>query len=292
MKKIFLFTLTFFSIFLFMNCEEDEKNVFENSAIVGKWEFDHRIKNGKRVEIGPDEQCIYDQLYEFHADGIVTSNNPCLQLDRAISQANWRIDGKNLFIDYYAIPYLSVNPEIVRAEKDTLVLQQMWGDNEVVQNVLKRTEKTVVDYASDLTGNYTGWMNYSNSVITNTARGDSMMVDLTLDKAGWSTINITYKNIPVFGLKRTIKAEGIQAHKKGNDRLFTLDQTLGSNMLNLSQDSIFNIRNNGYRSTLNPDSIYLDLNFTRIEKKDPKNEDSPTVENVYQFHRFRGLKKK
>ncbi len=292
MKKIFIFTLTFFSIFSLMNCEDDEKNVFEDSAIVGKWEFDHRIKNGKPVEIGPDEQCIYDQLYEFHADGTVTSNNPCLQLDRAISQANWRIDGDNLSIDYYVIPYLSVNPLIVRAEKDTLVLQQMWGDNEVIQNVLKRTDKTVVDYAADLAGNYTGWMNYSDSVITNTARGDSMIVDLTVEKSGWSTINITYKNINVFGLPRTVEVDGIQAYKKGNDRLFALDQTLGSNMLNLSQDSIFNIRNNGYRSSLNTDSIYLDLNFTRIEKQDPNNENSPTVENVYQFNRFRGLMKR
>ncbi len=292
MKKIFIFTLISFAIFSLMSCEEDEKNVIQDSVIVGKWEFDHRTRNGNLVEIAPDEQCIYDQLYEFHVDGTVTSNNPCLQLDRAISKANWRIDGDNLSIDYYVIPYLSVTPLIVRAEKDTLVLQQMWGDNEVIQNVLKRTDKPVADYAADLAGEYTGWMNYSSSVITNTDRGDSMMVDLNLEKMGWSTIDITYKNINVFGLPRTVKTEGIQAHKRANERLFTLDETIGSNMLNLSQDSVFNIRNNGYRSSLNPDSIYLDLNFTRIEKQDPNNEDSPTVENIYQFNRFRGLKKK
>lgn len=276
-----------------MSCEDNEhKNSFNKSDLIGRWEFDHQKRDGVLQTVYPDQHCKYDQVYEFHEDGTVTANDPCQWNDLVESKANWRMEDDKLFIDYYVIPGLSVNPVVVSLTKEALVLQQMYGDVVVVQNVFRKTTKDALDYASDAEGTYSGWMNYSRYYISNTFRGDSIPAEITVKKDDWGNLSVEYRQINVLGTIRNVKVDNIQTTRYLDERRFALSATFGSNMLFIKPDSIYNIRSSGSLGVFERDSIHFALNFSKIELQDPDNISSPSVENFYQYQRFHGIKKK
>jgi hypothetical protein len=285
-------TILIFAIALFIVCceENGNKNSFNTSDLVGRWEFAYQMQDGIVQTIYPDQYCKYDQVYEFFEDGTVTSNDPCQMNNFAESKANWRMEDDKLFIDYYVIPGVSVNPVVVNLTKDELVLQQMYGDVVVVQNVFRKTTKNAVDYAADAEGTYTGWMNYSSYYISDTFRGDSIPTEITIAKSNWGNISVEYRNIDVLGSLRTIQIQNVQTGRNEEQRTFRLSDEYRSKALFISPDSIFDVQNSGGLSVTNRDSIQLRLNFSRIELQDPNNISSPSVEKFYQYQLFQGVK--
>jgi hypothetical protein len=282
----------FFAMCLFViGCDEnDNKNSFNTSDLIGRWEFAFQMKDGIVQTIYPDQYCKYDQVYEFFADGTVKSNDPCQMNNFAESKANWRMENNKLFIDYYVIPGVSVNPVVLSLTKDELVLQQMYGDVVVVQNVFRKTTKNVVDYAADAEGVYAGWMNYSSYYISDTFRGDSIPAEVIVTRSNWGNISVEYRHIDVLGSIRTIQVQNVQTSRNEDQRTFRLPDEFRSKALFISPDSIFNVQNTGGWSVTNRDSIQLRLNFSRIELQDPNNIGSPSVEKFYQYQMFQGIK--
>ncbi len=289
-KRIFLFIAVF--AYLFVSCkDDDDNNKFKESELVGRWEFSHQLRDGVIQVVYPDQQCKYDMIFEFHADGTVTANDPCQWNKFVQSNANWEIKGDKVVIDYYAIPGLSVNPTILSVANNELVLQQMYGDNVVVQNVFKRTTRGDVDYAADAQGSYEGWMNYSQYYISDTFRGDSIWVEIDVERKNWGNISVNYNDIDVLGTLRSIQIDSIQTTRYLTERRFVLSENTGMNMLFINTDSIYNVRSTGSQGSVNKDSIYFTLNFSKIEFKIPGDVESGTQEKYYQYQRFRGLRK-
>lgn len=279
--------------FVFISCEDkDDKNKFKDSDLVGRWEFSHQLRNGVHQVVYPDQQCKFDMMFEFHANGTVTANDPCQWNKFVETKANWEIKGDKVFIDYYAIPGISVNPTILSVTNNELVLQQMYGDNVVVQNIFKRTTRQDLDYAAEVAGVYEGWMNYSQYYITNTHRGDSIWTKINVTRKNWGNISVGYENINILGSRRNLAVDSIQTTRYLENRRYTLSETTGNNMLFIDADSIYNIRSTGNQGTINTDSLYFTLNFSKIEFKVEGDPTSGFTENYKQFQRFRGTRKK
>jgi hypothetical protein len=275
-----------------VSCEEKNTNSFDVSDLIGRWKFDRQLVNDQLQEITPDQYCKYDQIYEFHTDGTVTGNDPCQWNKFVESKANWKMENNKLYIDYYAIAGVSVNPVVISLTKNEMVLQQMYGDVNVVQNVFKKTTDADYDYAADAAGNYSGWMNYSIYYISDTFRGDSIPVEVSITKNNGGNISVEYHNIDVLGSIRTIRVDSIQTTRYWNERQFLLASDAGANKLFINPDSIYNIRSSGSLGTVDRDSLFFALNFSKLEFREPGNPNSSSVENFYQYQRFHGVKKK
>ena len=292
MKKIGLFL----SIILFMmGCEHSEE-LLNSSDLIGQWKFAYQLRDGVKQTIYPNQYCKYDQRYEFLADGTVMGNNPCQWNERTLSQAKWKIGDGKLYIDYYAIDGISVNPVIVRLTKDTLELEQMYGDVTVVRNVFARDTKKYFDYAADVAGRYVGYMNYSQWYISedwkdpDAFRGDSIPAEIEVQRNNWGNLSVIFKDIDVLGEVRTVQVDSIQTSRYENQRTFSLAQSIGTNMLVIDPENRYNIRCSGYLGAIGSDSVYISLNFSKTEFKIPGDVNSGSVENYYQFQRFRGIK--
>jgi hypothetical protein len=276
-------------------CEENEA-LFDSSDVVGRWKFAYQVRDGVKQTLYPDQYCKYDQRYEFLADGIVVGNNPCQWNDLTLSKANWKIEDGKLFIDYYALDGISVNPIVVRLTKDTLELQQMYGDVTVIRNVFARVTDADFDYAADVAGRYVGYMNYSRWYIQEewqnpTAfRGDSIPATILVKRNNWGNLSVVYYDINVLGTNRTIQVDSMQTTRYEDNRTFTLAQSTGTNRLFIDPANVYNIRSAGHLGTIADDSIYLSLNFSKTEFKIPGDVNSGSVENFYQYQRFRGKK--
>jgi hypothetical protein len=293
MKKIGIL----FAIILFIvGCDKDKKEIFNSSDLVGRWKFAYQLRDGVKQTLYPDQYCKYDQRYEFHADGIVTGNDPCQWNDLTLSKANWRIEDGKLFVDYYAIDGISVNPVIVRLTKDTLELQQKYGDVTVIRNVFARDKDYDFDYAADATGRYVGYMNYSQWYIfedwqnPSAFRGDSIPAEILVQRNNWGNLSVVYYDIDVLGTTRTIQVDSMQTTRYENSRMFSLAQSAGTNRLFIDPVNIYNIRSSGHLGTIDADSIYFSLNFSKTEFKIPGDITSGSTENFYQYQRFRGKK--
>jgi hypothetical protein len=287
MKKTIIFSL---ACLLMMSCKKDIPSSFSESDLVGKWEFHALTMNGVKILVLEEGSCMYDQVYEFHEDGTVTANDPCQWNNLTTSKANWEIIGDKLVIDYYVIPGLSVNPTIVDISNGQLTLRQMWGDAVVKQHVFKKTDKAIVDYAADMIGNYEGWMNYSPYYISNTFRGDSIRVGISVTKNNWGNLSVTYKNIDVLGTIKDLRVDSMQTTRYENERRCVLDPKTGQNLLFVDKATQYNIRSRGVQGNVNKDSIYLRLDFSKFERQNPNDQNSPTVEKYYQYQLFHGIK--
>ncbi len=290
MKKIELLL----AIILCMSgCEENEE-LFNSSDVVGRWKFAYQVRDGVKQTLYPDQYCKYDQRYEFLADGTVVGNNPCQWNDLTLSNANWKIEDGKLFIDYYALDGISVNPIVVRLTKDTLELQQMYGDVSVIRNVFARVMDADFDYAADAAGRYVGYMNYSQWYIhedwqnPTAFRGDSIPAAILVKRNNWGNLSVVYYDIDVLGTNRTIQVDSMQTTRYENNRTFTLAQSTGTNKLFIDPANIYNIRSAGHLGIIDDDSIYFSLNFSKTEFKIPGDVNSGSVENYYQYQRFRG----
>jgi hypothetical protein len=276
-------------------CEDKEESV-NSTELIGRWKFAYQLRDGALQTISPDQYCKYDQRYEFHADGTVTGNNPCEWNTLTQSRANWKVEDGKLFIDYYVIDGLSVNPVVVRLTKDTLELQQMYGDVTVIRNVFARDTDGDFDYAADAAGRYVGFMNYSQWYISEdwgnpeAFRGDSIPAEIVVTRSNWGNISVIYYNIDVLGSIRTFQVDSIQAGRYESYRTFTLPQSAGTNLLFIDPSNIYNVRSTGNLGRFDNDSIYFSLNFSKTEFKIPGDITSGSVENFYQYQRFRGKK--
>ncbi len=294
MKKIGLLL----SIIIFMfGCEHSEETL-HSSDLIGNWKFAYQLRDGNIQTIYPNQYCKYDQRYEFLADGTVMGNNPCQWNELTLSQAKWKLEAGKLYIDYYAIDGISVNPVVVRLTKDTLELEQMYGDVTVVRNVFARDRDTkkYFDYAADAAGRYIGYMNYSQWYISedwkdpDAYRGDSIPAEIEVRRNNWGNISVVFKDIDVLGETRNVQVDSIQTSRYEEQRTFSLAQNIGTNMLVIDPVNKYNIRSSGYLGTIDSDSVYISLNISKTEFKIPGDVNSGSVENYYQFQRFRGIK--
>ena len=164
----------------------------------------------------------------------------------------------------------------------------MYGETVIIHNIFRRTSKEVVDYAADAQGVYEGWMNYGKQYISDTNRGDSIPVKISVRKNNWGNIAVQYENIDVLGTRRNVSVDSIQATRYFDERRFILDEGIGTNMLFINPDSIYNIRSEGYQGQMNKDSIYFTLDFSKVEFLNPNNPSAGYTERYYQYQRFRG----
>jgi hypothetical protein len=275
---------------LLAGCEEKEDSAIKAADLIGRWRFSHKVVNGERQELARDQYCKLDQVYEFHADGTVTGNDPCSWNQFTETSANWKLVGDKLHIDYYALAGVSVNPVVTGLTDDELVLQQMYGDVTVTQNVFRRTTEDDLDYAGDAAGNYTGTLNYSLYYISNTFRGDSIPVAIAVKRKSWGNVSVEYPEMVVMGIPLTIRVDSVKTTRYENERRFYLEPAAGAGMLFINPDNIFNIRCTGNLGTTNSDSLYLRMSLSRVEFRDPANPSAGSVENIYQYLYFHGIK--
>lgn len=272
----------------FVGCEDNDKQQVDGSLLVGKWEFSYQTKNGNYNEIKPENYCRYDQVIEFFEDHTVIANNPCFWNQRVESNTSWSIKGNTLIFNYYIITDLSISPLIVSLTEDELVLEQMFGNTDVIRNVYKKTTKEIVDYASDIEGEYVGKLYYSTYYIPEKPVSEPYYeIDLVVTKKNWGNISVSYSNSEVFGIQRSIEVDSIQTIRYEDERRFELEETIGNDLLYVDGQGKYNIRNKGKLGKIDSDSLYLTLDYSKYEK-----DGTNLIERVKQYQRFIGTRKK